>query len=87
MQTSRSSLSRMIDWDLWRDSILTLGFVKKWEAAMNLYSSGNTKRVLSILSKDFILCNFFSGDTSLSCTENSLSSLSEKINTITGSYY
>lgn len=54
---------------------------------MNLYHSGNTKCVLSILSKDFILCNFFSGDTSLNRTENSLSALSEKVNTITGSFH
>lgn len=52
---------------------------------MNPYHSGNTKYALSILSKDFILCKF-SGDTSLNCPENSLSTLSEKVNTITGSF-
>lgn len=66
---------------------LTSGFVRKCEDAMNPYHSGNTKCALSILSKGFILCNFFSGDTSLNCTENSLSFLSEKVNTITGSFH
>lgn len=78
---------QMIQQDLWRDIVFTSGFVRKCEAAMNPYHSGNTKCALSILSKDFILCNFFSGDTSLSCTENSLSSLSEKVNTITVSFH
>lgn len=81
------SLSRLTGWDLWRHGISTSGFVKKWEAAMNLYCFGNAEHALSIPSKDFILCNFFSGDTSLSCTEDSLPSLSKKVNTITGSFY
>lgn len=66
---------QMIQSDLWRDIVFTSGFVRKCEAAMNPYNSGNTKCALSILSKGFILCNFFSGDTSLNCTENSLSAL------------
>lgn len=51
---------------------------------MNLFCSGNMKCALSIPSKDFTLCNFFSGDTSLSLTENYFS---EKVNTITVSFY